>query len=105
MEKSLCMSYTDKQKNPVEAYHFHGISIVRQNTLENQKSSYLFVLVELRGIEPLSENNLTGLSPGAVCYLHSLGCARTDTLTASVESLCMGESTLSRRTVTTQITP
>ena len=64
-----------------------------------------FCVVELRGIEPLSENNLTGLSPGAVCYLHSLGCARTDTLTASVESLCMGESTLSRRTVTTQITP
>ena len=46
------MSYTDKQKNPVEAYHFHGISIVRQNTLENQKSSYLFVLVKLTGIEP-----------------------------------------------------
>ena len=29
-------------------------------------------LVELRGIEPLSENNLTGLSSGGVCYLHSL---------------------------------
>ena len=29
-------------------------------------------LVELRGIEPLSENNLTGLSSGTVCYLHSL---------------------------------
>ena len=62
-------------------------------------------LVELRGIEPLSESNLTGLSPGTVCYLHSLGRARTNTLTALVESLCMGESTLSRRTVTTQITP
>ena len=62
-------------------------------------------MVELRGIEPLSENNLTGLSPGAVCYLHSLSRARTDTLAASVESLCMGESTLSRRMVTTQITP
>ena len=48
------MSYTDKQKNPVEAYHFHGISIVRQNTLENQKSSYLFVLVETRGLEPMT---------------------------------------------------
>ena len=32
-------------------------------------------MVELRGIEPLSESNLTGLSPGAVCYLHSLGAA------------------------------
>lgn len=29
-------------------------------------------MVELRGIEPLSENNLTGLSPGADGYLHSL---------------------------------
>ena len=32
----------------------------------------LFCMVELRGIEPLSENNLTGLSSGTVCYLHSL---------------------------------
>ena len=29
------------------------------------------LLVELRGSEPLSENNLTGLSSGVVCYLHS----------------------------------
>ena len=36
--------------------------------------------MELRGIEPLSENNLTGLSPGAVCYLHSLAEAGTNTL-------------------------
>ena len=33
------------------------------------------LLVELRGIEPLSESNLTGFSPGAVCYFHSLGAA------------------------------
>lgn len=43
-------------------------------------------LMELRGIEPLSESNLTGLSPGAVCYLHSLGAAGADTLRASVAS-------------------
>ena len=43
-------------------------------------------LVELRGIEPLSESNLTGLSPGAVCYLHSLGAAGTDTLRTLVAS-------------------
>ena len=43
-------------------------------------------LVELRGIEPLSESNLTGLSPGAVCYLHSLGAAGADTLRALVAS-------------------
>ena len=64
-----------------------------------------FYLVELRGIEPLSENNLTGLSSGTVCYLHSLTEAGTNTLIGLVESSCMGESTLSRRTVTTQITP
>ena len=29
-------------------------------------------MVELRGIEPLSENSLTGSSPGADGYLHSL---------------------------------
>ena len=29
-------------------------------------------MVELRGIEPLSESNLTGLSPGADDPLHSL---------------------------------
>jgi len=29
-------------------------------------------LVEPRGVEPLSENNLTRLSTGVVCYLHSL---------------------------------
>ena len=43
-------------------------------------------MVEPRGIEPLSEGNLEGLSPGAVCYLHSLGCTGTNTLTASVAS-------------------
>ena len=42
--------------------------------------------MELRGIEPLSESNLTGLSPGAVCYLHSLGAAGTDTLRTLVAS-------------------
>ena len=39
------------------------------------KSSPTSPMVELRGIEPLSENNLTRLSPGGVCYLHSLTAA------------------------------
>ena len=43
-------------------------------------------VVELRGVEPLSENNLTGTSSGAVCYFHSLGRTRTNTLTALVAS-------------------
>lgn len=29
-------------------------------------------MVEARGVEPLSENALTGLSPGGDGYLHSL---------------------------------
>ena len=43
-------------------------------------------LVEPRGIEPLSESNLEGLSPGAVYYLHSLFPARINTLRKSVAS-------------------
>ena len=39
-----------------------------------------FLLVEPRGIEPLSESNLERTSPGAVCYLHSLAPAGTNTL-------------------------
>ena len=43
-------------------------------------------MVELRGIEPLSESNLTGLSPGADGYLHSLAGAGTVTLPGLVAS-------------------
>ena len=43
-------------------------------------------LVEVRGIEPLSESNLERTSPGAVCYLHSLIPAGTNTLRESVAS-------------------
>ena len=46
-------------------------------------------LVEPRGIEPLSESNLERTSPGAVCYLHSLSPAGTNTLRESVASLCV----------------
>ena len=45
-----------------------------------------FLLVEPRGIEPLSESNLERTSPGAVCYLHSLIPAGTNTLRESVAS-------------------
>lgn len=51
-----------------------------------EKSRIRPLLVELRGVEPLSENNLTGTSPGAVCYFHSLGGTGTNTLTALVAS-------------------
>jgi len=43
-------------------------------------------MVEPRGIEPLSEGNLTRLSPSADCYLHSLNPAGTITLRESVAS-------------------
>ena len=45
-----------------------------------------FFMVEPRGIEPLSEGNLTRLSPSAVCYLHSLIPTGTNTLRESVAS-------------------
>ena len=62
-------------------------------------------MVEPRGIEPLSEGNLERTSPGAVCYLHSLNPAGTNTLRESVASLCMARSKLCARTVSTQMTP
>ena len=52
----------------------------------NSKSSDFASKMDQRGVEPLSESNLTGLSPGAVCYLHSLGAAGADTLRALVAS-------------------
>ena len=62
-------------------------------------------VVELRGVEPLSENNLAGTSPGAVCYLHSLGGTGTNTLTVLVASLCMVRAKLTARTVPTKSHP
>ena len=44
------------------------------------------LLVEPRGIEPLSESNLEGTSPGAVCYLHSLNRTETNILPVLVAS-------------------
>ena len=43
-------------------------------------------MVELRGVEPLSERTLTGLSPGAVRFQHSLPAKTPDRLCSSVES-------------------
>ena len=43
-------------------------------------------MVEATGVEPVSENNLEGLSSGGVCYLHSLIPAGTNTLRDSVAS-------------------
>ena len=62
-------------------------------------------MVEPRGFEPLSESNLERVSPGAVCYLHSLIPAGTNTLRELVASLFMVRAKLSAHTVSTQITP
>ena len=74
----------------------------------NSKSTpkgWIYYLVEPRGIEPLSESNLERVSPGAVCYLHSLIPAGTNTLRELVASLFMVRAKLSAHTVSTQITP
>ena len=47
-------------------------------------------MVEAGGVEPPSENNLTGTSPGAVDSLHSLTGSGIDTLTHSVASSMRG---------------
>ena len=55
-------------------------------------------MVEARGVEPLSESALTGPSPGAVMFQHSLLAQTHNRLRDSVESSCVGGATLTRRT-------
>ena len=62
-------------------------------------------MVEMGGVEPPSESVLTGTSPGADGYLHSLAGARAVTLTDLVASLCMVYAKLSTRTFTTESRP
>lgn len=54
------------------------------------KSLSKVLLVEAGGVEPPSENSLTGTSPGAGRYLHSLTQAGTNTLLHLVASLMHG---------------
>ncbi len=61
-------------------------SIPYVNKNSRYPNGHLLFLVEVRGIEPLSEGNLERLSPGAVCYLHSLIPAGTNTLRNLVAS-------------------
>ena len=75
----------DTQRNPVG----RTLRVSRSPQLQPRKKPpgwAAFFVVELRGIEPLSESNLTGLSSGEVCYLHSLAEAGTNTLIGLVES-------------------
>ena len=58
-------------RNTAEAFYLCGISTLIENThlYHVTQSSYVFALVDPRGIEPLSESPLIRLSPWAVCYL------------------------------------
>ena len=47
----------------------HRATSFHQNKEKGANGSFLFVLVEMMGIEPMSENPLIGLSSQAVCYL------------------------------------
>ena len=69
----------------VEKSIFYNIEKIHRYILKIQRW-IVKNMVEPRGIEPLSESNLEGLSPGAVCYLHSLIPAGTNTLWESVAS-------------------
>ncbi len=69
------------------------------------KGSAVRFMVELRGVEPLSENASSGTSPGAVSHLHSLTQAWANTLKGLVASLFMVRSKLCARTGTTHFTP
>ena len=62
-------------------------------------------LVEMGGIEPPSESALTGTSPGADGYLHSLIPAQAVMLGDLVASLCMVRSKLCTRMFTTDRRP
>ena len=67
--------------------------------------NYGGIVVEARGVEPLSESVLTATSPGADGYLHSLVPARTVTLRDLVASLCVARSKLCALTFTTDRRP
>ena len=56
--------------------------------IEKVTTAYAIVtgLVEMRGIEPLSENSFTGLSPGAVRFQNSRPAKTPDRLCGLVES-------------------
>ena len=68
------------------AFNLFDSPRLNTHTNKNSRPQAAFLLVEPRGIEPLSESNLERTSPGAVCYLHSLDRTGTNTLAASVAS-------------------
>ena len=83
-----------KQKRPATEFSFYGrsLSLITQATpsrrIRQQRSRVLcnIVLVEARGVEPLSESASTGTSPSADDQLHSLTQPWVVTLLDLVES-------------------
>ena len=67
---------------------FHGSMTVCKHLLYSDYTK--MVMVEVGGVEPPSENRLTGTSPSAVCYFHSLTPTGTNTLRRLVASLMHG---------------
>ena len=66
-----------------------------------KSSGFLIFMVEVTGIEPVSESALTETSPGAVGHLHSLILPQADKLQDLVASLCVARAKLTVRTFTT----
>ncbi len=68
---------------------------LRQSRLQNSRVLCNIVLVEARGVEPLSENHLSRLSPSAADPLDSPHRAPTDRLPVAVSALVMTGPTAS----------
>ena len=77
--ENFSTNFSTKGQNSlyIEKIHRHIHKIQRWSVI---------LMVEPRGIEPLSESNLERTSPGAVRYLHSLTVTGTNTLHGLVAS-------------------
>ena len=87
-----------------------GSGTVSMNTIGvttsvTPSSSDRCIMVESRGVEPLSESALEGPSPGADGSLRSLAGPRAVTLAGLVASLFMARAKLTARTSTTDRRP
>ena len=92
--KSSHFDFREVNFDTMKLFHYANMAValmpqgfwdIEKSTMVSYQNHRAY-MVELRGIEPLSESNLTRLSPGAVCYLHSLCRTGTNTLTALVAS-------------------
>ena len=72
---------------------------------QNHPRGVALFVVEVRGVEPLSESISARFSPSADKFQHSLAVQTLNRLYGSVESSCVGGATLTRRTDATSTTP